>query len=58
MISMNCRPPRAIATTRPAMLPAVNALIRNKVSRNIGSATLPSITAKAASSRTPPMMHP
>ena len=25
MMSMNCRPPRAIATAKPAMLPAVKA---------------------------------
>jgi hypothetical protein len=38
MISMNGIPPRAIATSRPATLPAVKALIRNRLSWNIGSA--------------------
>ena len=40
MISMNCSPPRAMATASPATFPAVNARMRNRLSWNIGSATL------------------
>ena len=40
------------------MLPAVNALIRNKLSWNIGSAILLSMTQNAASSSTPPASRP
>ncbi len=36
------------------MLPAVNALIRNKPSSNIGSAILRSMTQNTMSSSTPP----
>ena len=58
MISMNCMPPRAMATTRPAMLPAVKARMRNRLSWNIGSAIRVSITANRASSATPPSSRP
>ena len=58
MISMNCWPPRAMAMTRPAMLPAVNALIRNKLSWNMGSAILLSMTPNAMSSSRPPASRP
>ena len=57
-MSMNCRPPRAMATTKPAMLPAVNARIRNRLSWNIGSAILVSITANTASRAAPPISSP
>ena len=53
MISMNCRPPRAIATARPATFPAAKARIRNSRNSNIGSATLLSMTPNATSSATP-----
>ena len=39
-----------MATTSPAMLPAVKARMRNRLSWNIGSAILVSITANTASS--------
>ena len=58
MISMNCWPPRAMAMSRPAMLPAVNALIRNKPSSNIGSAILLSMMQNTTSSATPPTSRP
>ncbi len=58
MMSMNCRPPLAMATTKAATLPAVNALIRNKLSSNIGSAMLLSITTNAANSKAPPTSSP
>jgi hypothetical protein len=45
-------------TTKPAMLPAVKTRMRNKLSWNIGSASLLSITTKAASSTTPPTSRP
>ena len=54
MISTNCRPPRATATANPAMLPAVKARIRNRLSWNSGSATLVSITTNAPSRAAPP----
>jgi len=40
------------------MLPAVNALIRNKSSRNIGSAILLSMTPNATSRARPPATRP
>ena len=40
MMSTNCRPPRATATANAAMLPAVKARIRKRLSWNSGSATL------------------
>ena len=40
------------------MLPAVNALIRNKLSWNIGSAILRSMTQNTTSSSTPPPSRP
>ena len=58
MISMNCWPPRAMAMSRPAMLPAVNALILNKLSSNIGSAMLRSMRQNTTSSATPPPSRP
>ena len=45
-------------TTRPATLPAVNARMRNRLSWNIGSAILVSITTNAASSAAPPDSRP
>jgi hypothetical protein len=47
-----------MATTSPAMQPAVNALIRNKLSWNIGSAILLSMTPNAMSRTTPPASRP
>jgi len=47
-----------MATTRPAMLPAVKALIRNKLSWNIGSAILLSMTPNAMSRSRPPASRP
>ena len=40
------------------MLPAVKARMRNRLSWNIGSATLVSITTNAASSTMPPASRP
>ena len=56
MISMNCIPPRPSASMRLATLPKANARIRNNDSRNSGSATFVSTTAKITSSATPPKM--
>jgi hypothetical protein len=58
MISMNWMPPRAIDTSRPATLPAVNSRILNSDSRNIGSATRVSMTRKISSTTSPPMISP
>ena len=58
MISMNCSPPWASRTEKPATLPAVKARMRNSPSWNIGSAIRLSMTANAASSATPPMSRP
>ena len=49
MISMNIRPPRAIAARKVDSVPKVKARMRNRGRRNIGSATRLSITAKAIS---------
>ena len=54
MISMNISPPRPMLARKEERLPAVKARIRNSASRNIGSATRRSISAKAASRATPP----
>ena len=54
MISMSCSPPRPRAPSSPATLPAVNARIRNRLSRNIGSGTLVSTQANSTSSAIPP----
>ncbi len=54
MISMNCMPPRPIASIRLAMLPAANARILNSEMRNSGSATLVSTNTKMISSARPP----
>ena len=58
MISMNWMPPRAIDTSRPATLPAANALILNRPRWNIGSAILVSMIRKTASSAAPPISSP
>ena len=58
MISMNWMPPRAIDTSRPATLPAVNALILNRPMRNIGSAIWVSMMRNTTSRATPPMSSP
>ncbi len=55
MISMNCSPPRAIAASSVAALPAANALIRNSFRSNIGSATRSSTRQNTHSSATPPI---
>ena len=49
MISMNIRPPRAIAARKVERVPKVKARIRNSGRRNIGSATRLSIVTKATS---------
>src|SRR6266542_1996308 len=54
MISMNCSPPRPIAASSPAALPAANARLRNRSRWNIGSALRRSTTQKATSVSTPP----
>ena len=54
MISMNCMPPRPIASIRLAMFPAANARILNSEMRNSGSATLVSTYTKMISSARPP----
>ena len=54
MTSMNCRPPRAIAPSRLAALPAAKARILNRLIWNIGSAIFVSMTQNSASSATPP----
>jgi hypothetical protein len=54
MISMNWRPPRAIAVSSAAMFPAAKARTRKSESRNMGSATRASATQKSTSSATPP----
>ena len=58
MIRMNIRPPRPSPASRLDTLPAVNARILNRLSRNIGSATLVSIRQNAASTAMPPPMAP
>ena len=54
MISMNSRPPRAIAARKVDSVPKVKARMRNRARRNIGSATRLSMTAKAISEVTAP----
>ncbi len=54
MISMNIRPPRATAARKVESVPKVKARMRNRGSRNIGSATRRSIAAKATSEATEP----
>ena len=49
MISMNISPPRATAARKVESVPKVKARIRNRVRRNIGSATRSSIATKAPS---------
>src|SRR6202044_2660830 len=56
MISMNWMPPRPRAASRPAMLPAVNARILNRSSRNIGCATLVSTQPNRIRMAIPPKM--
>jgi hypothetical protein len=58
MMSMNCSPPRAMDTAKPAALPAVKALIRKRLSWIIGSATLVSMMTNAASNTAPPTSRP
>jgi len=58
MISMNCIPPRAMAASSAAALPAAKALILKRPMWNIGCATLVSMTQKLASSVTPPARPP
>ncbi len=54
MMSMNCRPPRAIDTARPARLPAVKARMRNRLSWNIGWGILVSTNPNTISRAMPP----
>ncbi len=56
MMRMNIRPPRPSPAMRLARFPAVNGRSLNRSSRNMGSATLVSITVKTASTARPPMM--
>ncbi len=55
MMSMNCRPPRDSALISVAMLPDVNARIRNSSRRNMGCATRVSTTQNTDSTSAPPM---
>ena len=55
MMSMNCNPPRAIDASKPARLPALNALIRNRPIANIGWSIRVSTTVNATNSAPPPM---
>src|SRR5256885_634553 len=57
MIRMNWRPPRAIAASSAARLPAAKARMRKRSRWNIGSSTRASITQKPASSARPPRRH-
>jgi hypothetical protein len=54
MISMNCMPPREVAASTLARLPAANGRIRNRCIENIGSGTRVSMITKATRSATPP----
>ena len=47
MIIMNIRPPRATAARKLDSTPAVKARMRNRASRNIGSALVRSMTPNA-----------
>ena len=58
MISMNIRPPRPSEASSVAIVPALNARMRNSERLNIGSSLRSSITTKAASSRRPPPISP
>ena len=58
MTSMNCRPPREIAPSSEAMLPAANSRMRNSPRLNIGSFTLVSMKQKSARSATPRIRPP
>jgi hypothetical protein len=58
MMSMNCRPPRAMEARRPAALPAVKAWMRKRLCWNIGSAIRPSMTTNTASRATPAISSP
>src|SRR6185369_5743900 len=55
MISMNCRPPRAIEASRLAALPPVKIGLRNSRNGNIGSATRTSTATNPARMATPPI---
>ena len=58
MISMNMSPPRLREARALAVLPAVKARIRNRLSRNIGLATRVSMTPNTPSSTSPPKISP
>ena len=58
MISMNISPPRPIEDSSDAMLPAVNARMRNSRRSNIGCGVRSSAATNAASIATPPMSRP
>ena len=55
MISMNCRPPRAIDARKFTVWPAANARILNSRRSTIGSLTLASIRQNATSRIAPPI---
>jgi hypothetical protein len=54
MMSMNISPPRLSEARKLATLPAVKARMRNRVSRNIGCATLVSTNPKRTRMARPP----
>ena len=55
MISMNCRPPRAIEASSVAALPAANARIRSSRRSNMGDSTRSSMKQNATRRATPPI---
>ncbi len=58
MISMNCRPPRAIEASRVAVIPAANARIRIRPRSNIGALVCSSMKQNTISIATPPNIPP
>ena len=56
MTSMNIKPPRLSEARKLATLPALKARMRNRVSRNMGCATLVSTTPKTTRMPMPPKM--
>jgi len=58
MMSMNCRPPRAMLARKLLMFPAANARVLKRLRRNIGSGTRRSTQRKMASRSAPPTSMP
>ncbi len=56
MMIMNISPPRPIEPSSAATVPKVNPRMRNRLTRNIGSATRVSTTTNTASRAAPPMI--